>query len=277
MLPILARACFDCHGVDVQESALRLDVQQVPSLAASSSAPRSFPATRPAVRSSSSSRARANLEMPPAGAKLTAEEVAVIRQWIDAGAHWPGPADQPVTAPLKSDHWSLQPLAPIEPPVSDDPWGATGVDAFVLAKLTTRASRRRRRPTAARSFAGSTSTCSACRRRRRKSPRSSPTIDPHAYDDLVDRVLASPRYGERWAQHWLDVVRFAETNGFETNVERQNAWPYRDYVIAAFNDDKPYDQFVAEQLAGDALGDAGRHWLPRRRTVGPGEEPRRRR
>jgi hypothetical protein len=78
--------------------------------------------------------------------------------------------------------------------------------------------------------------------------------DPRAYERLVDRVLADSRYGERWARHWLDVVRFAESNGFETNRERVNAWRYRDYVILAFKFDLPYDRFVREQLAGDALG-----------------------
>ena len=78
--------------------------------------------------------------------------------------------------------------------------------------------------------------------------------DAQAYEKLVDKLLASPRYGEKWARHWLDVVRFAESNGFEKNLVRDNAWPYRDYVIAAFNDDKPYDRFIIEQLAGDQLG-----------------------
>src|SRR5688572_25167734 len=78
--------------------------------------------------------------------------------------------------------------------------------------------------------------------------------DPKAFEKLVDRTLADPRYGERWARHWLDVIRFAESNGFETNRERPNAWRFRDYVIAALNSDKPYDQFIREQLAGDALG-----------------------
>src|SRR5204863_8900351 len=75
-----------------------------------------------------------------------------------------------------------------------------------------------------------------------------------AYEKLVERLLGSPRYGERWARHWLDVVRFAESDGFETNQPRPNAWPYRDYVIRAFNDDKPYDRFLFEQLAGDTVG-----------------------
>src|SRR5262245_17114664 len=78
--------------------------------------------------------------------------------------------------------------------------------------------------------------------------------DPSAYENLVETLLASPRYGERWARHWLDVVRFAESHGFEMNQPRASAWPYRDYVIRAFNEDKPYDRFILEQLAGDAVG-----------------------
>ena len=79
------------------------------------------------------------------------------------------------------------------------------------------------------------------------------TDDPQAWSSLVETMLASPRYGERWAQHWLDVIRYADTHGFEVNTPRENAWPYRDYVIQALNEDKPYDQFVREQLAGDVF------------------------
>ena len=76
---------------------------------------------------------------------------------------------------------------------------------------------------------------------------------PSSYEAMIDSLLASPRFGEKWARHWLDVVRFAESDGFETNRARDNAWPYRDYIIESFNNDKPYDQFIREQLAGDAL------------------------
>ncbi|MGI9239629.1 MAG: DUF1549 domain-containing protein, partial [Verrucomicrobiales bacterium] len=97
--------------------------------------------------------------------------------------------------------------------------------------------------------------------------------DPDAaYARLVDELLASPRYGERWAQHWLDLVRYADTHGFEVNTERANAWPYRDYVIRAFNEDKPYDQFVFEQLAGDSVGeDAATGFLVAAAVLLPGQ------
>ena len=104
--------------------------------------------------------------------------------------------------------------------------------------------------------------------------------DPRAYEKLVDRLLASPHYGERWGRHWLDVVRFGESEGYETNMPRPNAWPYRDYVIGAFNRDTPFPRFVLEQLAGDTLADApgsrGRHRIPRRGHARHRRQPDRR-
>ncbi|MBL9163432.1 MAG: DUF1553 domain-containing protein [Planctomycetaceae bacterium] len=255
MLPILARACFDCHGPDAQESDLRLDVRQVAFAGGELFGPAIVPGNAADSRLVQFISGAGELKMPPSGAQLTPDEVAVISRWIDAGADWPGPVDQPATAPLRSDHWSLQPLASIEPPPAKSLWIANGVDAFILAKLHD---------------AGLTPSPLANRRTLIRRlyfdllglpPKPEETAAfvadnrPHAYAELVERLLASPRYGERWAQHWLDVARFAETNGFEMNQPRPNAWPYRDYVIAALNDDKPYDQFIVEQLAGDALGE----------------------
>jgi mono/diheme cytochrome c family protein len=255
--PIFAAHCYECHGPELQESNFRLDQKaaalgvgdrgEAPIVAGSAG-------DSPLVRFVSG--ADPDLRMPPEGEgePLSADEVATLRRWIDQGAAWPDGVDETGDERLSTDHWSLQPLAPVEPPRLDDRWAAGGVDAFILAKLrdaglapsppADRASLVRRltfdlhglppTPEEAAAFIADES--------------------PDATARLVERLLASPRYGERWAQHWLDVVRFAESNGFETNVERPNAWPYRDYVIDAFNGDKPYDQFVAEQLAGDALG-----------------------
>ena len=110
-----------------------------------------------------------------------------------------------------------------------------------------------RRPTSARWPAARTSASLACRRPTNSCKRFSTTTAPDAWPRLVDSLLASPHYGEQWARHWLDLVRFAETNSFERDGLKPNAWKYRDYVIRSFNDDKPYDQFVREQLAGDEL------------------------
>src|SRR5262245_61923983 len=157
--------------------------------------------------------------------------------------------------PLSTEHWAFRPVIKPELPTIKHPaWPQNPIDFFMLATLEEK---------------GLKPSPPADRRTiiRRLSfdliglPPAPEEVErflqdrsPNAYEKLVDRLLASPRYGERWARHWLDVVRFAESNGFETNTERKNAWPYRDYVIRAFNEDKPYDQFIIEQLAGDAFG-----------------------
>ncbi len=161
----------------------------------------------------------------------------------------PEPGDDP------EHHWSLRPVArPQVPAVVCIDWPRNAIDRFILARLE----RAGLRP------APEADRRTLIRRLALDLTGLPPTLEeveafvqdaaPDAYERLVERLLASPAYGERWARHWLDVVRYAESDGFETNLHRPNAWPYRDYVIAAFNGDKPYDRFVAEQLAGDALG-----------------------
>ena len=161
-----------------------------------------------------------------------------------ACTHAANPAPPAVIMEQGADHWSFK---PIQKPQGD-------IDSIVLERL--RQEGLTRSPEASRAvlirrlyldllgFPPTPEEVAAFVKAR----------DPAAYEELVDRLLASPNYGERWARHWLDVVRFAESNGFETNTPRRNAWPYRDYVIRAFNDDLPYDRFVLEQIAGDALG-----------------------
>ena len=185
-------------------------------------------------------------EMPEEGEALTEEETKRLAAWIDAGAEWPEGVVLKEASKADASWWAYQPLS--KP-------GHQSIDAYIESSLkeegltlNPEADRRTliRRvtlvltglpptPEEVEAFAGNT--------------------DPQAYEKLVDRLLASPRYGERWAQHWLDVIRWAETVGFETNNVRPNAWPYRDWVIAAFNNDKPYDRFVFEQIAGDAVGE----------------------
>ena len=175
------------------------------------------------------------------------------------------------------DWWSLKP--PVRPPlpqVKNASWVRTPIDAFVLAKLEERGLPPA--PEADRT--------ALIRRAKLDLLGLPPTPEeiqafiadqsPDAYERLVDRLLASPQYGERWARHWLDVVRFAESGGFENNLARPNAWPYRDYVIESLNADKPYTQFVVEQLAGDQVGARRSDRLSRRRAAGRSEKPRRR-
>ena len=194
--------------------------------------------------------------MPKDGKPLTAEEVAAIGRWIDAGARWP--KDMVIAPKPKADRswWSLRPLADVTPPTPTDipaPWQANPIDRFVIAEL--------------RDKGLSPSALADPRDLVRRlcydltglppTPEqvASFVADPsdEAYSRLVDDLLASPHYGERWGRHWLDVVRFGESNGFERNVIIDNAWPFRDYVIRSFNDDKPFDRLVKEHLAGDQL------------------------
>jgi len=191
-------------------------------------------------------------KMPPGGA-LPAAEQGLLREWIAAGAPWPGEA-----AGSEGDvWWSLRPLrAPRPPRVRNRAWVRNPVDAFVLARLEARGLSPAP-PAAPRELI------------RRLTfdlwglPPAPEDVEafahdpsPAAYEALVDRLLASPRYGERWARHWLDVARFAESQGYERDKIRDHAWRYRDWVIGALNRDLPYDRFVHEQVAGDVLPDA---------------------
>jgi hypothetical protein len=196
-------------------------------------------------------------EMPPPGkgAPVSEAEQTAIVEWVTAGATWPAErvvSPYEVTTDRRAgfDWWSLQPVVRPEVPAND---AANPIDAFLKAKLAE----------AGLSFSPPADRASFIRRATFDLLGLPPTPEeiqafvadpaPDAYEQLVDRLLASPRYGERWGRHWLDVVRFGETNGYETNTPRANAWPYRDYVIDAFNNDLPFDRFVREQLAGDQL------------------------
>jgi mono/diheme cytochrome c family protein len=245
--PVLANRCLACHGPDKQKGGLRLD-RPADALAGGDSGAAIVPSepTRSPLLKRITSDDPAE-RMPPKGDRLTAAEVAAITRWVGQGAKWP--AAPAATA----DHWSSKPVVRPTIPTARGPV-RNPVDSFIIARL---------------GAAGLTLSPEADRRtliRRLKfdllglppTPEEVGAFEadrsPDAYEKLVERYLASPHFGERWAQHWLDVVRFAESHGFEMNWERPGAWPYRDYVIRAFNADVPYDRFVREQLAGDVLG-----------------------
>ena len=192
-------------------------------------------------------------EMPQDADPLAAADVEAIRQWIAAGAPWPEGVELADKRALDLDWWSLRPLArPLTPELNSD-WVRTPIDAFILAALgeqgLTPAPEADRRTLIRRLYFDLVGL---------PPPPDEVTAfvanaDPQAYETLVDRLLALPQYGERWGRHWLDVVRYADTHGYDKDKVRPNAWPYRDYVIRAFNEDKPYSRFVEEQLAGDVL------------------------
>ncbi len=197
-------------------------------------------------------------KMPPRE-PLSADEANVLRRWVDAGARWQGPA---LTVPVRTeagragpDWWSLRPIRrPPSPKVKAASWVRNPVDAFVRARLESEglepAPEADRRTYARRVTLDLTGLLPA--------PEEVDAFladqSPDAYEKLVDRLLALPAYGERWGRHWLDVARFAESHGYEMNTLRPNAWPYRDYVIRALNEDRPFARFVREQLAGDVVG-----------------------
>ena len=248
--PILEDHCFDCHGEDKQKNKLRLDSAVGILRGGESGEPllvRGVSAESYIIKRVTSANAKE--VMPPKGERLTAEQVATLRAWIDAGAKMPGEEAAAASLRLKTEHWSFQ---PVKRPAVTKTGGE--IDELVLAKLREKG------------LAPSPSADRATLIRRvylvmhGMPPTPMETADfvndtrTDAYARLVDRVLASPRYGERWARHWMDVVRYADTNGFETNRERKSAYHYRDYIIASLNSDKPYDKFIKEQIAGDALG-----------------------
>ncbi len=262
--PLLVDSCYECHGAQKQKGGLRLN-SRASVLTGGDSGPAISPGEPGeslllrAVRYTDTT-----LQMPPSG-KLSDRKIATLERWVALGAPWPIASpesragdgaitpvrDHGVVSEEDRNFWSFRPI--VRPTVPTSPSHVSQpIDRLVTAQLkasglslSPRASDRDlvRRvyfdliglpppPEEIDAFAAS---------------------DGHAYEKLVDRLLASPRYGERWGRHWLDVVRFAQTDGYERDGEKKQSWRYRDYVISAFNGDKPYDDFILQQLAGDEL------------------------
>jgi mono/diheme cytochrome c family protein len=256
--PLLVERCGDCHGPDTQESSLRLDVRHralkggdfgpviVPGKAAESELIRRITSTDKKKK------------MPPDGERLSAAEIAVLTEWINAGAEWPESEADRIARQTdrdpRLDHWAWQPVEKPTVPPPHAGWPSRNeIDRFLQAKLAEKnlspapeADRRTliRRlsfdllglPPAPEEVAAFVADSS-----------------PDAYEKLVDRLLASPHYGERWARHWLDIAHYADTHGFERDQLRPNAWRYRDWVVDWLNRDLPYDEFLRRQIAGDVL------------------------
>ena len=252
--PILAERCWGCHDEDEQESGLRLDRRANMLRGGDSGLPTVVPGKpEKSYLIEVVKHLDPDLKMPPDEDMIPAKEIDLLARWIKEGAVWPGQVD---VVEEKSDHWSFQPI--VRPQVPAVATGATNpIDAFLLQRLAAHNL----------SLSAPADPHSLIRRTSIVLTGLAPTPQETAeflaayeadaeaaYASLVDRLLESPHFGERWAQHWLDVIRWAETNGSESNMYRKNAWVYRDYVIRAFNEDKPYDQFLCEQIAGDTVG-----------------------
>jgi hypothetical protein len=237
--PILSNNCFACHGPDAKhrEADLRLDVRE--SAVETEAISPNAPDKSKLIARITSDDPEIHMPPPKSQKKLTAKEVELLRRWIAEGAKYEG-------------HWAFLPIVAAKPPASNDPWVKNDIDRFVLAELqkhgimpspeADRATLIRRlsldligllpSPEEVRAFVADQR--------------------PDAYEQLVDRLLKSPHYGERWGRHWLDQARYADSNGYTIDSERA-MWPYRDWVIKSLNDDMPFDQFTIEQLAGDLL------------------------
>jgi Protein of unknown function (DUF1553)/Protein of unknown function (DUF1549)/Planctomycete cytochrome C len=249
--PILMARCYSCHGEEAQEGELRLD-QRASAFRSDGDGPIAIPGKSAASplykRLTSSDR---DERMPKDGKPLSPEQIVLFRNWIDQGANWP--TDDALAA-AALDYWSLKPLVRPTVPVNNEIGGARNpIDEFIRAKLVEQ--HLKPSPEADRRTLLRRVTFDLTGLPPTPNELAAYVADtsPDAYEHVVDRLLASPRYGERWARHWMDAVHFAETHGHDEDRPRPNAWPYRDYLIRSFNEDKPYARFVAEQVAGDAL------------------------
>jgi hypothetical protein len=262
--PLFAQHCVGCHGPKKQQAGLRLDSSE--GLAkGGESGPVIVPGQPERSLLIQVVRYDGDIQMPPDG-KLPAESLAALTTWVRDGARWPRPitpADSIVDSVSSEKshawrrHWAFQPVAPQAPPiVSHADWPRSPIDSFLLSRMeaagisTVRMADRR----------------TLLRRATYDLHGLPPTLteiatfeadpSPDAFERVLDRLLASPRYGERWGRHWLDVARYSDTKGYVRLMENRrypSAWTYRDFVIRAFNQDLPYDQFIREQLAADQL------------------------
>lgn len=257
--PVLVKRCFECHSNTKQKGGLRVDHigylktggDTGPALVPGK--PEKSPLME-AVRWKNE-----DFQMPPKnnGGKMPDAEIAALEKWIKMGAPWPEDGKFTVTeggfTEEQRNFWFFQQVKKVTPPKAGGKWARNDIDHFIAAKQAEQ--KLKPAPEADRH--------ELVRRVYFDLHGLPPTkeqidtfvndTDPKAYEKLVDELLASPHYGERWAQHWLDLVRYAESDGYNADAYRPSVWPYRDYVIKSLNDDKPYDQFVKEQLAGDEM------------------------
>ena len=260
VLPILKASCVKCHGGDKTRGGLALS-NRAALLKGGDTGP-SISLEKPTESLLLQLLSHQELvKMPPSG-KLPQKELDVLTRWVDAGAPWPDSVVVVAAAERKErvitqedrDYWAYRPVKrPEIPVVKEKAWAGNPIDTFLLAKLEAKGLKP----------AGPADRLALIRRATYDLvglPPAPEEIDaflndrsPNAYEKLLDKLLASPQYGEKWGRHWLDVVRYAETNGYERDGPKPYAWRYRDYVIKSFNEDKPYNRFLLEQLAGDEL------------------------
>src|SRR5436190_8728440 len=255
--PIFSEHCIKCHGPEKQKSGYRLD-DKFTAIHGGDSGKNAIVISNGLASPLIQRLITTNTDemMPPKGERLSAKEVATIRAWIDSGAPWPDRSAL-ASSSTSSQHWSFQPIARLPvPQVKNAKWIRNPIDAFVLARLE----RERIKP------APEADGVTLMRRLHLDLIGLPPAPEevnafvkdkrPDAYEQLVDRLLASPHFGERWGRHWLDLARYADSAGYQIDRVRPGAYLYRDWVVKSFNRDQPFDQFTIEQLAGDLLPNA---------------------
>ena len=256
--PLFEKHCIACHGASQTMNGLRLD-RRDSALRGGYRGPAIIPGDASGSRLVRLiSVGEDGIRMPPAGQGLNAQEIGLLSAWVDQGAEWPVASGAPSPEPdHESDHWAFQPVSrPPVPSVSASSAVRNPIDHFIIARLD--AAGLRPPPAADRT--------TLVRRASLDLTGLPPTpaevdaflsdSEPGAYERLVDRLLNSPHYGERWAMPWLDLARYADSDGYEKDWERPYAWRWREWVIEALNRDMPFDQFTIEQLAGDVLRNA---------------------
>ena len=259
--PVLAESCFSCHGPKLQQAGLRVD-NLAGLLKGTDTGKKALVAGDPDHSALIQVLSHTGpVKMPPQG-KLPQKSIDALTAWVKMGAPWPGGAADAAPAKDPKKHWAFQPVRKPElPRVKNKAWVKSPIDAFILSALEKKglkpAASADRRTLLRRAYFDLTGL-----------PPTSADVQafvndksPDAYSKVVDKLLNSPQYGERWARYWLDVARYADTKGYVFTEERRYpyAYTYRDYVIRAFNDDKPYDQFLRDQLAADQIQGSDDH------------------
>jgi len=244
--PLFVKRCSECHGPDSQKAKFRLDLKADAFKGGKSGKPGIVPGkgSESEILSRIASQ-NPDLVMPPKGEKLSPKEIASVRSWIDQGASWPD------EDPKK--HWAfLKPNRPSPPKTKSNSWPKNDIDRFILHRIeqaglspSLEADKRTLLRRLSLDLTGLPPTLAEIERFEKDR-------SPEAYEQLVDRLLSSPHYGENAARSWLDAARYADSNGYQVDLAR-SIWPYRDWVINAFNANQPFDQFTIEQLAGDLL------------------------
>ncbi len=266
--PLFVEKCQGCHNAKLKSGGFDLSspngIKEAASMGIFGSA--AEPDNSPIVKAL---RYESQIKMPPQG-KLPAETIAAVREWVAAGA--PAPAAAPsagdslvgtgvrpvalrgVITDYDKNFWSFKPLSQAPPPATKEKgWAANPIDEFILANLEKNGLKPARQADKATLLRRATFDLTGLPPTEKELRDFLADVSPKAYEKVIDRLLASPRYGEQWGRHWLDVMRYADSTGSDEDHRYPHAWRYRDYVVQAFNDDMPYDEFVREQLAGDIL------------------------